>query len=333
MSDRNPPTQFDSPWKTALEQYFPAFVQLCFPQVAEAIDWSKPHVFLDKELQKVVRDAELGKRFADKLIKVWLLGGEELWLLIHVEIQEKREPGFSLRMYQYNYRISDRYKQPVVSLAVLCDGNSGWRPTSYKWETMGCKIRFDFLMLKLLDYKQQWEGLEQSQNPFSIVIMAHLKAQETRRNQQQRKIWKFSLTRRLYEQGYPRQDILNLFHFIDWVMKLPDNLELEFQQELSDYEQENNMPYVTSIERFAEAKGREEGREEGRKEGQGEIATKFLVRMLQRQFQEVPNEVRARLQSLSVEQLERLIDVALSAESLVAFVERLTEAEVVDLGE
>jgi hypothetical protein len=325
MPDRHQSAEYDSPWKTALEQYFPSFMHLCFPQVAAAIDWSKPHEFLDKELQKIVRDGAIGKRFADKLIKVWLLGGAELWLLIHIEIQEKKEAVFPQRMYQYNYRISDCYKQPVVSLAVLCDGNQNWRPNSFNWAALGCQIRFDFLMLKLLDYKQRWTELEQSQNPFAVVIMAHLKAQETRRNQQQRKIWKFSITRQLYEKGYPRQDILNLFHFIDWVLKLPDDLELEFQQELSDYEQEKKMKYVTSVERFAEARGLEQGLEKG----QVVMATKVLMRLLQRQFNEVPEEVQARLQTLSLSQLERLIDVALSAESLAAFVDRLPKAKSV----
>ncbi|UZQ54604.1 hypothetical protein OOK60_00570 [Trichothermofontia sichuanensis B231] len=33
-----------------------------------AIDWSRPHEFLDTELQQVVRDASVGRRFADKLV-------------------------------------------------------------------------------------------------------------------------------------------------------------------------------------------------------------------------------------------------------------------------
>jgi hypothetical protein len=45
--------------------------------------------------------------------------------------------------------------------------------------------------------------------------MAHLKALETRQNRNQRLQWKLALTRRLYEQGYERQDVINLFQFID----------------------------------------------------------------------------------------------------------------------
>ncbi|WP_287079934.1 MULTISPECIES: hypothetical protein [unclassified Microcystis] len=48
----------------------------------------------------------------------------------------------------------------------------------------------------------------------------------------------------MYEQGYQREDILNLFKFIDWLMSLPAELEQEFQQELNQYEEEKRMPYI-----------------------------------------------------------------------------------------
>jgi hypothetical protein len=92
-----------------------------------------------------------------------------------------------------------------------------------------------------------------------VVVMAHLKAQETRNDGQQRKLWKFTLTRRLYEQGYERQDILNLYRFIDWLLELPEGLELEFQQEIEQFEQERQMTYISSIERNAEQKGLQKG--------------------------------------------------------------------------
>ncbi|MFH0726378.1 MAG: hypothetical protein V2B19_08535 [Pseudomonadota bacterium] len=39
----------------------------------------------------------------------------------------------------------------------------------------------------------------------------------------------------LYEKGFPRKDILNLFRFIDWMMKLPDDLEKVFWEEMKQY--------------------------------------------------------------------------------------------------
>lgn len=61
---------YDSPWKEAIERYFADFLQFYFPQVHAQIDWSQAHVFLDPELRAVVQDAEPGKRFVDKLVRV-----------------------------------------------------------------------------------------------------------------------------------------------------------------------------------------------------------------------------------------------------------------------
>jgi hypothetical protein len=83
-------------------------------------------------------------------------------------------------------------------------------------------------------------------------------AQETRSDSQQRKQWKFNLTRRLYEQGYERQDILNLYRFIDWLLVLTEGLEMEFRQEIEQFEQERQMSYISSIERMAMREARQE---------------------------------------------------------------------------
>ena len=60
-----PNDHYDSPWKDAIEHYFPEFIEFYFPDAYAGIDWSKEYVFLDQELRAVVQDAELGTRFVD----------------------------------------------------------------------------------------------------------------------------------------------------------------------------------------------------------------------------------------------------------------------------
>ncbi len=133
---------------TTIERYFQDFILFFFPQAHGEIDWTRDYQFLDKELQQVVRDAELGRRLADKLVKVWHIGGG-----------------------------------------------------------------------------------------------------------------------RLYEKGYEREDVINLFGFIDWVMSLPEELEQQFWQEVIQYEEERRMPYITSVERIGIQKGIRQGLLEGIKLG------------------------------------------------------------------
>jgi hypothetical protein len=98
-------TDYDSPWKEIIERYFPDFLEFFFPQAFAEIDWKKPYEFLDQELQQLETDAEIGKRLADKVAKVWLLNGEEAWILIHIEVQGQYDRNFAERMYTYNYRL------------------------------------------------------------------------------------------------------------------------------------------------------------------------------------------------------------------------------------
>jgi predicted transposase YdaD len=88
--------------------------------------------------------------------------------------------------------------------------------------------------------------------------MAHLKTQETHNNPSERKAWKLQLAKLLYERGYGEQDILELNNFLDWMMNLPEELEREFQAELKAFEEAKQMKYVTTIERMAEARAKEE---------------------------------------------------------------------------
>jgi len=100
---------YDSPWKDILETYFRQFLAFFFPLIEKDLNWEKGYEFLDKEFQSIVKEAEIGRRYLDKLIRVWRKNDLETWLLID----------FSERMYVYNYRTYDRYRRPVASLAVF----------------------------------------------------------------------------------------------------------------------------------------------------------------------------------------------------------------------
>ena len=231
----------------------------------------------------MVRDAEIGRREADKLVKVWRGDGEEIWVLIHVEIQSQAQSGFAERMYVYNNRIFDMYRRQVVSLAVLADDQESWRPSQYSYEIWGCRVELQFPVVKLLDYQARSDILEQGTNPFAVIVAAHLTTQRTSQDPQSRYQGKLSLAKSLYQRGYSRQDILELFRLIDWMMTLPDRIESEFRQEIRRFEEENQMPYVTSIERLA--------RQEGISEGVLQKGREDVIDVLQIRFENVPSDL------------------------------------------
>ncbi|MDF5721773.1 MAG: transposase [Rhizonema sp. PD37] len=307
-------TNYDSPWKEIIESFFPQFLEFFFPNAYAVIDWTRRPEFLDKELQQLEPDAEIGRLLVDKVAKVWLLDGEEAWVLVHVEVQGQYDREFAQRMYTYNYRLFDRHKKQVISLAVLADEEVNWRPSSYEYVLGGCRVSLEFPIAKLLDYEAQWETLEHSTNPFSVVVMAHLKTKATHRNPESRLQWKLSLVKRLFERGYSREDILGLFRFIDWIMVLPDELARSFKAEVRSSEEAQRMRYVTSIERLA------------REEGMLEKAREDVIKILQTRFGVAPEAVVEVINGIEEQSLlETLFTNAITIGSIEEFQQILNE--------
>jgi hypothetical protein len=237
---------YDETWKEVIGDYFDSFLAFFYPEIYQQIDWNKNPISLDKELEQITASADSKTRHADKLFQVWLLDNQEVWILIHVEVQSQYDKEFSQRMFIYNYRAFDLYQKPVISLAILGDETNSWRPSSYQYGLGSSQLIFNFYSVKLLDY--QWEELEQSNNIFAIVVMAHLKTKATNSNLSAREQWKWNLSRLLYERGYNRKEIVDLYKVIDLMMALSQDLQLSFEEKLANYQEERKMPLLTNIE-------------------------------------------------------------------------------------
>jgi hypothetical protein len=82
-----------------------------------------------------------------------------------------------------------------------------------------------------------------------------MKALERRRAPADRRAWKVRLVKGLYERGLKVEDVRQLFHFIDWIMDLPRGLDRLFWQEITDYQEEKRMPFISTPERIGMEKG------------------------------------------------------------------------------
>ncbi len=60
-----------------MEGYFEPFLALQFPEVHRQIDHWRGYESLDKDFQQVLRDAEVGRLYVDKIVKVWTKEGVE----------------------------------------------------------------------------------------------------------------------------------------------------------------------------------------------------------------------------------------------------------------
>ena len=244
-------------------------------------------------------------------------------------------------MFEYNYRIRDRYKAEVISLALLTDSSETYRPGQYQLKRWGFEHTFRFPAIKLLDYNRDWDGLENSPNPFAIVVMAHLKAQQGKLGKVRLKDWKLQLARLLFSRNYSKEDVLRLLMFIDWAIQLPPEEELIFRDELASIKEVDKVPYITTFERAGIEKGIEQGLErgleqglekgivqgleKGKREGKEEEAAALVLRQLKRRAGEIRAEVESQLRALPLEKLEELGEALLDftgAADLALWLER-----------
>jgi len=307
-----PHTQADSAWKDVLSVWFSEFMTFFYPELAAEIDWSIGYESLDKELQTITTQAMLGNRFVDKLMKVKSRQGKELWVLLHIEIQGEKETGFEKRLFEYFYRLHDRYNIPIVTLAVLTDSNRAWRPSVYQAKVWGTEVlSFRFFTIKLLDYVDKSEFLEQTANPFGLIVLAQLAALKTRKNPNARCTVKSSLTRKLYERGLERDAIINLYKFLDWVLTLPEALEIRYNDYVHQLEEERSVAYITTAERIGMKKGYEQGMEKGL-----DFEKILLNRLLTRRFGNLSSSTIHKLKQANHDTLLLWSDKVFDAEKI-----------------
>jgi hypothetical protein len=328
----NESTDYDGAWKETLERFLPQFLELAFPAIHRAVDWSKPVRFLDTELQEIVRAAEAGTLRVDKLVEVVRFDGVEDWLLIHAEVQTQREAGFAERMFDYHCRIRNRFERPLVSLAVLADEQAQWRPTCYEVDVLGCRNRFEFPVCKLAELElEPWLALG---NPVARVIAAHRVAQQTAGpgGARKRRRGKLGLVRSLLESGASVEEVAEVLRLMNWLLALPAEEEVIFREELGRLQKESRMPYISTYDRLVRAegleeglslglqKGLQEGRKEGRQEGRVTVLRETIAEALLERFGVAFESVRSRLEAVEDEAvLRQLVKRVWTARSIAEF--------------
>lgn len=306
-------SDFDSAWKDALDAYFPQFMALLWPPLHAQIDWRHPPVFLDKELQALMRSRARGRRHVDKLVSVRLLGGQDALVLTHLEIQAGHDSGFAQRVFTYHVRLREKHpRHPVVALTVLTGRQQfagsvtpPWTSRdklAYAYGHWGCELHFTFPVVRLETWRARTDELLAlaPQNPFAVVMLAQLEADATR-DARQRLVRKAALVRRLYHWGFSRDNVVMLFRIIDAMVGLPEALEPAFDDAVMQIEKETQMTYVTSIERVRLKREREQGMQQGMQKGAAEVLTALLAR----KFGAIPDWARSRMNQADEAALNR----------------------------
>lgn len=307
-----PQAERDTPWKHVTNTYFQEFLTFCFPNIAMQIDWDTGYELLDKEFLKLFKRAQVGVRHGDRLLKLRLKSEDPVFILGHTEIQGDYDPHFNKRMLTYNYRGIDAYDLPVFCIALLLDDDPNWRPSGCKIGYAGSFIEVHYHTVKALDYLPRKTELEQMDNPFVIMLLAQLHTIESKKDPTLRMHLKVDLIRKLYQKDMKETDIRNLLSLIDWTMALPDYLMAEYLNTIKSIEEEINMTYISSAERFGFQQGIQQGIRQGHEKG----AQNTFMLLLTRRFGEVPQKYQDLIAKADEEQIEIWIGRVLAVDTL-----------------
>lgn len=171
-----PPKQNDELLKGAFEENFPDFLRFLYPNADNLFDFSKNIQFMDKELVAIVpdRDRKKGKRVADLLAKVFLKDGTEKHIMLNTEIEGGNDVKFAERIYQYNYRIRDRYSISVATIAVYTGSHNQPKPSEYIDVILDTSVHFRYRAYHIFDHSE--EELLAMDNIFAFLMVACQKA-------------------------------------------------------------------------------------------------------------------------------------------------------------
>ncbi len=279
---------YDTAWKDVLKDMLEPFLGFLFPEIHKDIDFSRKPQYISKDLPRLEKDNNIGNRFADVLVKVYLKDGSLRCLFIHIEVQGSPDWNLAERMFVYNYRVYDHHREfneEVVSLAILTDDNPEYRQDRYSFNRWGFNHTMIYPTVKLLDYQDRVAELEQSPNPMALVVLAQLKSFEAKKaDDQTRYNIKLQLYRDCFNKGYNKKQIRALIRFIDWIINLPQQYKEKLYDQLIILEEKKRMPYVTSFEKIGEKRGEKRGitigRMEERKEGKKNYALETAKKMM-----------------------------------------------------
>jgi hypothetical protein len=250
---RKPAVPYDRLWKGITTDHFKDFLAMFLPKLYRKVDFSKPFVFLEKELRAVVVGKTL--TIADKLVKVALKDGTEKWVFVHIEFENSHSPVIKDRMFEYYCRIRAKYSKDIVALVVYTGGQVPSQGNIYEQRNFDTWLTYKFSTYEIIN--QSEEDLMNNPNPFAIVVLANLYVLQTQENDAKRLTLKQKIYDLAKQRKYPKEQTTNLILFITELMKLPPKLAKTFTNYISKPQKNDKdmMPITQASRNVADALG------------------------------------------------------------------------------
>jgi|SRR5690625_94416 len=243
----------DRLFKLLIHTYFEEFMELFFPKFHSDIDFTGIKPLSEEMFTDVFKGV---KRQADIVIEAKLRGENSL-IIIHVEPQSTYERNFNKRMFQYYTLLYNRYRKPILPIAVYSYDEKRDGQNSYEMFVTDFKVvSFQFLKVQLST--KNWRKFLTSDNPVAAALLSKMNYSESERIMVIRAFFRMLIRMKL-----PDEESEFLMRFFEHYLKLDEKEEEQLMSNLKytdDWEEIKKLPI--SWEEHGIKKGRVEGREE-----------------------------------------------------------------------
>ena len=292
----------DRLFKELLETFFAEFMELFFPEAAQAIDLTQIK-FLQQEIFTGVTAGE--KHQVDILVETRLKGEPGL-ILVHVEPQAYTQVNFNERMFIYFSRLYEKYRLRILPVAVFSYDRIRDEPDSF---ALGFPfldvLHFRFYKLELK--KQNWRDYIRSDNPVAAALLCKMGFKP----EEKVKV-KLEFMRMLIRMKLDPARMELLAGFFETYLKLNEEEEEQYYRELGKLDRkevEVIMQITTSWH--------EKGRAEGEIKGKAEKAREVICKYLDRRFGEKTKDLQQKVHHISnLEILDYVLEELFAANTL-----------------
>ena len=306
----------DQLWKELLRAFFRELVEMFFPLVAARLDFSSV-VFLDKELFTDVPKGLL--REPDLVARVQTLDGQSELVLIHIEVQTRRQKEFGARMAEYFMLLRLRFRMPVFPVVIYLQRGAGGIGTDrYQESVLGVPVlSFDYQRIGVPDLN---EAEQAKDNPLHYGLAALMK-RGTKSKARHKAECLLGIARALVDEA--RRSLL--INCVEAYLPLSEEEEQTFIRLTQKPELKEVTPMLNVYEIRGEARGLAQGEARGLAQGEAQGEARGALRakretalmLLSIKFGSLAPAVTERVQNIESEaDLDQLLSGILQAPTL-----------------
>lgn len=262
MSNEQEGNPGSSPWQMVLEHYLGEFMQFFFPAAWAEIDWLQPSRVMPITLPQP--DVESDQSPLQQVVTVQLRSGPSCRLYIYLGWDAQERQSLAQHIYQVQCSLYS-----ASSEALACFVVAGGTPThrqanaSFARECLGNQLGMYFPCVYFSDFLGQETALFEEDNAFAMLTLIHLVRLQTALDMARRYSAKWELLQSMFARGWSRERINVLFLALDWSLPLPLRLSARLWCEIEQFEEQQIMRYVSSVERFIREREWQQGFQQG----------------------------------------------------------------------